>query len=167
MRLRDVERPLRESGAAVVEFALVSTLLFTVLIGMLQYGLFFNDALGTRSGVREAVRQGVVRNTTLPGCTTGNDVAKLQCYTDQQIDALAATTYVKVVRPTPWVKGSTLKICAAVYTKGIAGLVPLPNGGWIMSKTEMSVEATTPTFTGSSAAHSLPASAPTWASWCP
>jgi hypothetical protein len=146
---------------------LVCGLLFTVLIGMLQYGLYFNDALGTRSGVREAVRQGVVRNTSLPGCSTGNDVAKLRCYTDNQIDALTGDTYVKIVPPGSWDKGATLRVCAAVHSDGVVGLLPLPNGGWIMAKTEMSVEETTPAFDGGTAADSMPASGPGWNSWCP
>src|SRR5690348_16558602 len=51
-----------EAGASAVEFALVSTVLFLVLFGIIQYGMFFNDSLNARQGVREAVRQGIVKN---------------------------------------------------------------------------------------------------------
>src|SRR5689334_20115931 len=88
----------REDGAAVVEFALVSTLLFLIMFGVLQYGLYFNDALSTRQGVREGARQGVVRNfTAQPGCTSETtDMDRLRCNTRKQIDALTGTEYVKV-----------------------------------------------------------------------
>ena len=79
-----------ERGAATVEFALVSSLLFLIMFGILQYGLYFNDALSARQGVREGARQGVVRNfTPLTGCATQpTDMDKLRCNTKQQIDAL-------------------------------------------------------------------------------
>ena len=51
MLCRERDPARAESGAAAVEFALVSTLLFTVMFGIMQYGLFFNDALSTRQGV--------------------------------------------------------------------------------------------------------------------
>ena len=78
-RNRTGEAPT-DRGAAAVEFALVSTLLFTVIFGILKYGLYFNDALSTRNGVREAVREGVVarfegKSDTGSTCT-GDDMAK-------------------------------------------------------------------------------------------
>lgn len=52
-------RPLRpEQGAAAVEFALISGLLFTLMFGMLQYGVYFlalqSGADAARSAAREA-----------------------------------------------------------------------------------------------------------------
>jgi hypothetical protein len=52
-----------------------------------------------------------------------------------------------------------------VKSDGALGLLPMPNGGWILSKTQMSIEqATTPLPTGFASADTLPTGV-TW-SWC-
>jgi hypothetical protein len=147
---------------------LVSTLLFTVLIGMLQYGLYFNDALGTRNGVREAVRQGVVQNfdgKSETGSTcSGDEMAKLKCVTKGLVDPLSGTIYVKIVKPATWKRGNPLVVCAMVKSNGAVGLLPLPNGGWISSKTQMSIEDDDPVIASTPTADVLPGSV-TW-TWC-
>lgn len=158
-----------ERGAAAVEFALVSSLLFTVLFGMLQYGLYFNDSLSVRNGVREAARQGIVKNfagTNENGATcTGDDMAKLKCATKGQIDPLTGPVYVKVVRPTTWERSQPLTVCSLVASNGVIGLLPLPNKGWISSKTKMSIEQGAPAPTGTPVADTLP-SGVSWSPWC-
>lgn len=156
-------RPPAESGAAAVEFALVSGVLFLVLFGIIQYGLYFNDSLNARQGVREAVRQGVVKNFSAG--TGATDMAKLKDITSNQVGALTGTTYVKVKPPSPWKKGSALTVCAMVNSDGAVGLLPMPNGGWITTKTQMSIEQDTPVATGSTVSDTLPAGSPGW-SWC-
>ena len=154
-----------ESGAAAVEFALVSGILFLVIFGIIQYGLFFNDSLNARQGVREAARQGVVRN--FPACGTATtDLDKLRCTTKKEVGALTGSTYVKVLTPAGgWAKAKPLTVCAMVHSDGAIGLLPMPNDGWIMSKTQMSIEqATAPVPTGTAGADTLPAGAD-W-SWC-
>ncbi len=173
MKMR-VPRPLRgrarrtESGAAAVEFALVSTLLFPLLLGTIDYGLWFNDSLNTRQGVREAARLGVVQTIS---CSTGaNDLQKLACTTRQQVGAVAGDTYAMVKVPTGWRKGQPLVVCAMVKVTGVTGLTPMPNDRMIRSRTQMSIEVETPLPTGttstgaSSFADTLP-SGQTW-TWC-
>lgn len=45
-----------DDGAAAVEFALVSVLLFTVLFGILQYGYYFYQLSSANAASREAAR---------------------------------------------------------------------------------------------------------------
>lgn len=135
-----------ESGASAVEFALVSTVLFVVLFGIIQYGMFFNDSLNARQGVREGVRQGVVKNFS--GGTGATDMDKLADLTSKQIGSISGPTYVKVIPPSPWKKGSPLVVCAMVKSSGALGLLPMPDGGWITTKTQMSIEQDTPVPTG-------------------
>jgi Flp pilus assembly protein TadG len=162
---RGAARPRARSdhGAAAVEFALVSGILFLVLFGIIQYGLYFNDSLNAHQGVREAVRLGVVKNFS--GGSGADDMAKLKDLTGKQVDALTGTTYVMVKPPSPWKKGSALTVCAMVHTDGAVGLLPMPNGGWITSRTQMSIEQDTPVATGSTTSDTLPAGSPGW-SWC-
>ncbi len=154
--------PLREDGAAAVEFALVTPILFLLVFGIIQYGLYFYDATGTRNGVREAARQGVVKN--FPACTgAANDWAKLKCNTKSQIDAVTGDTYVKVSAPDGWAKGKRLVVCARVDSEGGMGLLPMPNDGVIRSKTQMSIEVDGAP-SGSASADTAP-TGQDW-SWC-
>lgn len=151
-------------GAAAVEFALVMPILFLIMFGIIQYGLWFNDSLNTRQGVREGARLGVVQSFTETGCS-GNDMQKLACKTTKRIDALSGTAYVKVSAAS-WTQGQPLTVCALVKTN-IPSLLPMPSNGWIFSKTQMSIENTTTTpspLTATSAA--LPAGAPAWPAGC-
>lgn len=152
----------RDDGAAAVEFALVMPILLLVVFGILQYGLYFSDSLDTRQGVREAARQGVVRN--FPACGgASTDLDKLRCNAKQQISALTGTEYVKVVKPPTWQKAAPLTVCALVKTDGGVGLLPMPNGGWIKSTTQMSIEQdAAPLPTGNTNQDSLPAGAPAY-----
>lgn len=153
-------------GAAAVEFALVMPILFLIVFGILQYGLYFSDSLDTRQGVREGARMGVIGAFTSTGCTTGGQMQQLACKTKAQISALTGDEYVKV-SAAAWQKGSPLVVCALVKTEGGVGLLPMPNDGWIFSRTEMSIEKATPApliLTGTSGA--LPAGAPAWPSGC-
>jgi Flp pilus assembly protein TadG len=61
-RLRD-----DDSGTAAVEFALVSVVLFTILFGIVQYGMLFFERQAASSAVREATRLAAVG---IDDCTT-------------------------------------------------------------------------------------------------
>lgn len=50
----------RQRGAALVEFALISPLLFLVLFAIIEFGWTFSQILDTRHGVREAARLAAV-----------------------------------------------------------------------------------------------------------
>lgn len=156
----------RHRGAAAVEFALVMPILFLIVFGILQYGLYFSDSLDTRQGVREGARMGVIGQFTSTGCTATGDLDKLACKTKNQISALTGDEYVKV-SASSWTKGTPLVVCALVKSEGGVGLLPMPNNGWIFSRTEMSIEKATPApspLTGTSGA--LPVGAPSWPSGC-
>lgn len=152
-----------DDGAAAVEFALVCSLLFLMLFGTLQYGLYFNDSLNVRQGVRDAARQGVVED--FGTCSASTNSGKLLCTAKEHIGSLTGTTYVKVAVPsTGWAKGSALTVCAAVSSDGGVGLLPMPNDGWITSKTQMYIEQEAEKASWSNAQDSLPAGQD-W-SWC-
>ena len=148
-----------DRGAAAVEFALVMPLLFLLLFGIIDYGLWFNDSLSLRQGVRESARQAVVRrmSSTCPG--TG--MAAVACGTR----ALAGgTAYAKVFAPNGWARGEKVVVCAMVQATSITGFVPLPASGLIKSQTTMSIENVTPMPTDLSYSD-LPPSGGDW-TWC-
>jgi len=60
-RVSSMSAPRRDdSGAAAVEFALVSMLLFALLFGVVQYGFYFWSMQAGSDAVREAARQAAV-----------------------------------------------------------------------------------------------------------
>ena len=129
-----------ERGASAVELGLVSLILFPLLIGVIEYGLWFNDSLNVRQGVREGARAGVVKNFDYTGCT-GDDMAKLACKTKREIGAITGDTFVRILTPQGWNKAEPLVVCAMVRSSAV-GLVPLPDDRLIRSRTEMSIEVT-------------------------
>jgi hypothetical protein len=160
MRSRHIDD---QRGAAAVEFALVMPLLFLILFGTIQYGLYFFDTQGTRNGVREAARLGVVKTFSACGGQTA-ELAKLRCTTKELIDPLTGPIAVKVHAPEGWAKGKPLVVCAMVRSNGAVGLLPMPADGLITSKTQMSIEQdTAPPATLTSEDAALTGA--TWA-WC-
>jgi Flp pilus assembly protein TadG len=152
----------RERGAAAVEFALISVVLVPLVFGIIEYGLWFNDSLNVRQGVREAARAGVVKSFDYTGCS-GNDMAKLACKTKKEIGAVTGPTYVKISTPSGWTKAQPLVVCAMVKVNA-PGLVPLPSDNLIRSRTEMSIEVTDSTPNSLSYTDTAPSGA-NW-SWC-
>jgi TadE-like protein len=129
-----------QRGASAVELGLVSLVLFPIIVGVLEYGLWFNDSLNVRQGVREAARAGVVKNFDHSGCA-GDDMSRLACKAKEQISAITGDTHVKITTPEGWTKAEPLVVCAMVRSRAL-GLVPLPNDRFIRSRTEMSIEVT-------------------------
>ena len=64
-------RPTRRRGAALVEFALISVLFLTMLLGMLQFGIYLSATNTLWNGAREGARVAAVQAATLP-TTTAN-----------------------------------------------------------------------------------------------
>jgi Flp pilus assembly protein TadG len=182
MRLHGFSRdPSRaERGAAAVEFALVSVVLLPLLFGLVDYGLWFSDSLGARSGVREGVRQAVVQAPVEGACSSGSvagityasDFDKMRCVVKQEIGAVSGPASVMIKTSSQgWVKGAPLIVCGVVKANGVTGLTPLPNNRLIYATTRMSIEVdeTKPSGVGasgvSSTADPAPAGSGGWG-WC-
>ena len=156
-----------DRGAAAVEFALVVPLLLALLCGILDYGIWFENAISARQGVREGARQGVVAHFSAPGCTSGSAFEQLACKTDAEVAPINGKAYTKILLPDgTWDMGKQLLVCTYVKSSSITGLTPLPSGGSVKSLTRMTIEV-------------VPSAAPTseyvqpgspasidWDSWC-
>lgn len=164
MNRREVP-PRRESGAAAVEFALVSSILMVLVFGILQYGLYFNDANSLRQGVREAARAAVVENFAYPGCTTGTNSERLVCGTKAQIGGVTGAPEVIVRAPDGWARGNSLRVCAAFNSQGAVGLLPMPNSGNLRALTQMTIEQEGEKATWADASSATDPTGGSW-SWC-
>ena len=161
---RSLGRGDRDQGAAAVEFALLMPLLFMLVMGMIDYGLWFNDSLSVRQGVRESARQAVVRHPYASPCA-GLGMAAVACDTRSEIGKPGAPAYAKVVVENgQWVRGNKVLVCGMIKATSFTGFVPMPDGGLIKSKTTMSIESLTPSPITIEAQDTAP-SGFNW-SWC-
>jgi Flp pilus assembly protein TadG len=62
--MRGPIRARDERGAAAVEFAIVASLLFMILFGIIQFGIAFNRYQGLQAASREGARLGSLSQTT-------------------------------------------------------------------------------------------------------
>lgn len=163
-----------ERGAAALEFGLVSPIVFAVLFGTLTYGLWFNDSLNLRQGLREASRQGVVANYGTETCTMAftpgkepsTNIRSLMCRAEADVHAMTGQTYIKVVLPGHWVRGQQLVVCGMVRADRLPGLVPLPGDRMIRWSSRMSIESATPEQATAELGGEEQASAGDDWSWC-
>ncbi len=163
-RTRVLRRRTAETGAAAVEFALIMPLLALMLFGIVDYGLYFNNSLSSRTGIREAVRQGVVQTAPAGSCAApGNFVGQVACSARSDISAIGHT-WVKAFYSS-WATGQSLTVCSLVRTDGLIGFVPMPNRGYVRARTSMAIEVAQPVPAGPTLyADTLPAGQD-W-SWC-
>jgi hypothetical protein len=148
-----------ERGATLVEFAIVSLLLFTLLFGIVEFGFAFNNAQAVRQGVREGARQGSVLSfgannscglTGLSG-SPSQDVQRLMCLTKSQI-GLGNDTRVKVMftdanvttqQSTAFTQGGSIIVCAQTPIRSLTGMfAPFLEGRNLTSKTTIRIEQT-------------------------
>ena len=142
-----------ERGAVAVEFALVAPLLFIILFGIIDYGIWFADSISARQGVRDGARRGVVESfgSCSPKITTGTDadLRNLACDIAAGMEPISGTTAVRVViaaDPTQpsgssgWVAGATLRVCALTQHTSLLPFVPFPAGGISRTRIDMPIE---------------------------
>ncbi len=130
----------RESGAAAVEFALVSLLLITLLFGILQYGFYFWSRSAANAAVREGARRVSVGDYA--------DCAALKAFVQSEVGAAGAGNTVTTTRSidkhpdnllltTEVGDIMTLKITFQAFD---VGLIPLPLGGQVQSAAVSRIE---------------------------
>ncbi len=62
-----MRRLKRDDGASAVEFAIIASLLFLVLFGVIQFGILLNRFQGLQAAGREGARLGALTQTDLTG----------------------------------------------------------------------------------------------------
>ena len=136
-----------DRGAAAVEFALVVPVLVLMLLGVVDYGIYFSDSLGVRQGLREGARQGVVENFPIGACTgahttTGDsdELNQLACRTLANMGVIGGQAFVHIEADNSWKEGNDLLVCAAVDEQALTGYTPLPDSGDMRAVFRMRIE---------------------------
>jgi Flp pilus assembly protein TadG len=148
LRRRRSQRP--DTGASAVEFALLAPVLFLMLFGIIDYGIWFADAISLRQSVRDAARQGAVENFGTSCSATGPDadLHNLACSAASAAAPISGTVAVRAVIATdpqassgaPWKVGYTLRICALSQHDALLPLVPFPAGGVSRTRVDIPIE---------------------------
>src|SRR4051812_41737833 len=92
-----------ESGASMVELAIILPIFLLLVFGTIQFGITYNNLITLRQGTREAARQGAVGNfgsvssCSLNSPTGSSDIQKLMCMAKQQVGLNYANTRVKIM----------------------------------------------------------------------
>jgi hypothetical protein len=138
---------------------------------VLSWGLWLNDALNLRQGVREASRQGVVDGfgaTTSCGASYGAvpspDIQALVCQTKAAANGITGRTYVKVLLPDGWVRGKSLRVCTIIKSDRIPSMIPLPDHGVVTASSQMAIEVAQPGQV-EAGGYETPPAGTDW-SWC-
>ena len=133
-----------ESGAALVEFAIVLPLLATLIFGVIEFGSMYSSLLEVRSAAREGARLAAVDNGCVwpapAGCsaTSSGQLSDLKTATQARATGLASTAVsVSVTYPQgighPAV-GDNVTVCVNYTFHTITGLFPFLNGITLHSK---------------------------------
>jgi Flp pilus assembly protein TadG len=181
-RLRRRRSRRADTGASAVEFALVAPVLFLVLFGIIDYGIWFADSISARQAVRDGARRGVVENFT--GCDTpvaGADLANLACSIKEATEPIGARTYVRIEvaaspaadaqvdggPPANWTtQNATLRVCVLTQHDSLLPLVPVPNDGISVTQVDMPIEQAIGANANSRGTYSDPVPAPADWTWC-
>jgi len=152
--------------------------LFLILFGIIDYGIWFADAISMRQAVRDAARQGSVENfgTSCSATGTGADLHKLACSVASGAAPISGTVAVRAVIATDpqassgaaWKAGYTLRVCALSQHTPLLPLVPFPAGGISETRVDIPIEQASSAGAGTRTGYPgdpLPSGA-NW-SWCP
>jgi Flp pilus assembly protein TadG len=141
-----------ERGGSLVEFALALPILLTIVFGIAEYGVAYNNYVSLRSGVRDGARQGVVASfgsdsaCTHTGSTPSTNTKLLLCLTKSRIGTQAAAQVrfgVAFPDAGGYVVGNRMKVCAQYRLNSVTGypaFAPMLNNRAMTSKVEMRIE---------------------------
>jgi hypothetical protein len=121
-----------DRGASAVEFALVVPVLVLMVMGIIDYGMFFSDRLAVKQGIREGARDAVVDTG---GACGGGDLSCIASDVKDEIGAIGGDAYVRLDTiersesgpDDDWAEGNELRVCAVVIETGLTGFTPVPD----------------------------------------
>lgn len=176
-----------DRGAAAVEFALVVPILFLILFGIIDYGLWFADSIAVRQSSAEGARRasawpdgastppwGKTQTCGTWDSGTSPEIEALGCSIGQNTDTLSGPVYVRIrildsslssdaTGPDNWKAPNAVRICLLQDHQSVSGFIPLP-GNLVTSHVDMPIESITGRTLTPGGQTNLPAGA-NW-NWC-
>ena len=137
-RLRKIGR--RQEGQAMVEFALVLPVLLLIVMGIIQFGILFNNYVTRTDAVRAGARQAAVSRTMPNPATLATDRVKKSAAGLKDSDIqVTVTAYNPNDGTATWVQGGDVTV-KATYPFDISILGFVVMSGDISSETTERVE---------------------------
>ena len=140
-------RSRTERGAAAVEFALVATMFFTLLFGMIQYSLYFWSTQSAANAARDAARRGAVGQTCSELQNSVNSNVKLSSgnpTVSRKYYAASTTNFVpanEITAPPALSNTANVRIVITYNSLSINfPFIPLPHGGAVTESSVAKVE---------------------------
>jgi Flp pilus assembly protein TadG len=157
VRLRRSRHPRKDTGAVLVEFAIVAPLLFLILFGIIDFSVVMFNDIAVRSGTSIGAREAAVMATNpappaSSSCQTAGSFTgatqNLICYTKSHIGLNQARTRVSIWFATQncsgacYAAGSPVVICTQYAASSTTGLFSaVLNQVTLSSKVEISIES--------------------------
>lgn len=141
--IRNIHR--RETGQAMVEFAIVLPVLLLVVLGIIQFGILFNHYMTLTDAVRAGARQAAV-SRTLPNPAASAETRVRSAASGSLSDANNPAALVVTVSPYDPVSGQARfaqggdVTVTAKYQYSISLLGVVVKSGWLTSETTERVE---------------------------
>lgn len=117
----------RDTGAVLVEAALILPLVVLLFMGIIDFGLAIADSNSLRQGDRESVRRAVVGDVgddadcAIGGVPATDDTARLVCLTKEKAGLDASKTRVAVKLDESYEEGEALILCAQYPLRSVTG----------------------------------------------
>lgn len=124
------KRKQRQRGAAAVEFAIILPVLLIMLLGVIDFGIFFGQNISLQSAAREGARQGITQGDVIASTEQAKgllDTSKLQI--KFTVDKSAG-------------EPGTLVVCLRYPQSSLTGFFDFALNGVSESKTVMRMEGT-------------------------
>jgi hypothetical protein len=139
-----------ESGAVLIEAAMILPLIVILFMGIIDFGLAIADFNSLRQGDREGVRRAVVADVggdtscSIGGTPPSNDTAALICLTKDKTGLSASKTRVAVKFDADYTEGDALILCAQYPLNSRTGFFGfLLNSKVVHSQVDMRIEKAT------------------------
>lgn len=120
------QRAARRRGAALVEFALISVLFLTMLLGMLQFGVYLSATNTLWNGAREGARVAAVLNSSLSDADANAQIRAQVIKTIAPLEASKTTVTVTPAGSSARVYGSAVTVRVS-YDMRSRLFIPLPD----------------------------------------
>jgi len=141
----------RARGATAVEFALVATVFFMLILGIADYGRWLFTLNAASEATRHGARVAVVCDVEEPAV-----LVRMQRFLPQLTQGQVRVRYFASPTPSTWSAGCTVENCVAVQV-GLEGF-SIPSIAWFLPS-QLAIPAFTTTMTRESLRSSIDASA--------
>jgi hypothetical protein len=138
-----------ERGAALIEFAIIVPVLFSILFGIIDWGNVYSNYLSVRGGTRDAARQASVgtfggnSSCSLTNAGGNTQTQQIMCLAKSRIGISDSNLRTDVIVDSAgYTVGNSIVVCAEYPATSLSGFMqPFLNGHFVTAKVQMRIES--------------------------